>query len=137
MKNICKMAEKNLIVDGLEMHYKGIFDLKELLDEINNHIAGRGYQKAEKRRQENVTSSGKTLNIELRPTKAKTEYCTFMIKIRINITNLKQVKIMRNKIKENMDNGNITMIFDAWMITDYKFRWEQKAYFYFYGRRQS
>jgi len=125
------MAEKNLVIDGLELHYEGLFDLDTLLKVIDQYTAERGYTKSEKRRQEIVTPSGKEFSIELRPTKIKAEYYAIMIKIRINITNLKEVEVLRNNVKTKLNEGHISIIFDAWTKTDFKQRWEQKPLFYF------
>ena len=125
------MAEKKLIIDGLELHYKGLFDVNLLLKEIDKVIAERGYVKAEKRRAEIVTSTGKEFSMELRPTKMKTEFLKLMIKLRISITNMTEVEVLKDKVKTKLDKGDINIIFDAWTITDYEFRWEKKPAFYF------
>ena len=125
------MAEKTLVIDGLELNYKGLFDVNGLLKKIDKNIVERGYSKGEKRREERITASGKEFSIELRPVKRKTDYEAVMIKIRIEITNLKDVEVMRNKVKTKMNQGNVHMLFDAWTTTDYEWRWEQKPLFYF------
>ena len=106
------MAEKNLILDGLQMHYEGIFSVDELFKTIDKYASEKGYSKVEKRRKEIITPNGKELSIELRPTKTKTEYLKLMIKIRIKIINLKDVIVIRDKRKEKLNQGNITMILD-------------------------
>ena len=125
------MLEKKIVIDGLELHYEGLFDLNELLKAIDKYAKERGYAKAEKRRQEIVTPSGKEFSMELRPTKVKTEYYALMIKIRMNITNLKEVEVLKNKVKTKLNKGNVNMVFDAWALTDYRKRWEQKPLYYF------
>ena len=125
------MTEKKLVIDGLELHYEGLFDINELLKTIDKYAAEKGYSKAEKRRQELVTPSGKEISMELRPTKIKTEYYALMIKIRINITNFEDVEVLKDKVKAKLNKGNISMIFDAWTTTDYEHRWENKPLYYF------
>jgi hypothetical protein len=125
------MPEKKLVIDGMELHYEGVFDLHGLLRAIDKYAEERGYSKREKRRQEIVTPSGKEFSIELRPAKVKTEYYTLMIKIRINITNMEEVSVMKGKAKKKMHKGNVDMLFDAWAITDYRRRWQQKPYYFF------
>lgn len=125
------MPEKKIVIDGLELHYEGLFDLNDLLATIDKYSEEKGYVKREKRRQEIVTPSGKEFSIELRPTKIKTEYYVLMIKLRINITNMKEVEVLKNNVKTRMNEGKINMIFDAWVLTDYRKRWEQKPGFYF------
>ena len=125
------MSEKKLLIDGLELHYEGLFDLKGLLDAIDKYIHERGYSKSEKRRHEKVTPSGKEFSMELRPTKIKTEYFALMIKIRINITNLQEVEVLKDEVPTKLNKGNIVMLFDAWATSDLKWRWEKKPLFYF------
>ena len=126
------MSEKRLVIDGLELHYEGLFDLNELLKAIDKFTAERGYAKAEKRRHETVTPSGKEFSMELRPFKVKTEYYTLLIKIRMNITGLKEVEVLEDSAKTKLNHGNISMIFDAWAVTDMKWRWGQKPIYYFF-----
>ncbi|MBR9691837.1 hypothetical protein GOV06_03535 [Candidatus Woesearchaeota archaeon] len=124
------MGEKKLVIDGLELHYEGVFDLNEFLKAIDKYSAERGYHKLEKRRQERTRPTGKEFSIELRPTKVKTEYYMLQIKIRVNITNMQEVEVVKDKVKTKLSKGNISMIFDAWAISDYKYRWENKPYYY-------
>jgi len=125
------MGEKKLVIDGLELHYEGLFDLDKLLEIIDKYVKERGYSTAEKRRHETVKTKSKQFSMELRPTKIKTEYYSLMIKIRINISNLKEVEVMKDDVKTKLHKGDITMLFDAWTTTDYKNRWENKPLYYF------
>ena len=126
------MAEKHLVIDGMELRYEGIFDMNGLLRAIDKYTAERGYAKSEKRRQEIVKKTGKEFSMELRPTKAKTAYLSLMIKMRISITNLKNVNVVRNKRKRKLNKGNITILFDAWTTSDFEMRWSQKPIYYFF-----
>lgn len=125
------MTEKRLVVDGLEIDYKGLFDLNGLLKEIDKVSAERGYAKNEKRRIEKVLPEGKEFSMELRPTKKKAEYFALMLKIRMNITNMKDVEVLRDNVPTRLNEGEIHIIFDAWTTTSYEWRWEQKPLFYF------
>ena len=122
------MVEKQLYIDALELNYKGLFNVRDLLDTIDKLVKERGYKKSEKIRQELVKKGSKYLTIELRPTKAMTEYYSLMIKMRITIDNLKEVDVIIDNRKRKMQSGDINIIFDAWTTTDYEFRWEQKAW---------
>lgn len=125
------MSEKKLVIDCLEMHYEGLFDVNELLKAFDGLLAQRGYEKREKRRSEIVTTTGKEFSMELRPTKRKTDFFELMINIRINITNMTDAEIMQDKRKRRLNQGVISIVFDAWTTTDYEFRWEEKPWFYF------
>ena len=124
------MTEKVLVLDGLELNYSGIFNFTTLLRTIDELIAERGYKKNEKMREEYIKPTGKFYSIELRPAKAMTEYEALMIKIRITISDLKEVDVIIDNVKRKVQQGNISMLFDAWTSTDYEFRWEQKPWFW-------
>lgn len=125
------MTEKKLVIDGLQLKYDGLFDLNKLLKEIDKRTSERGYTKAEKRRHEKVKPESKEFSIELRPSKIKTENDGLMIKIKMTITNLKEVEVLRDKVKTKLNKGNILMIFDAWKLSIHEKRWEHKPGFYF------
>ena len=125
------MVEKNLVVHGLELKYKGVFDLNKLLSKIDSLIAEKGYKRVEKKRREYVMEKGKEFSIELRPVKKKTDYHDLMIKIRINIVNLQDVEIVVDDIKKKMHQGEVDIIFDGFTYTDYKGRWEQTPWYWF------
>lgn len=125
------MTEKRLVVDGLELEYQGLFDLDALLKEIDKTTAEKGYSKSEKRRLEIARPEGKEFSIELRPSKSKSEYFILMLKIKVHITNIKEVEVLRGNKRTRMQEGKVSILFDAWTTTWYEFRWEQKPLFYF------
>jgi hypothetical protein len=124
------MSEKNIVIDGLELDYNGVFSADALLRTIDGLAAERGYEKSEKRRQEIVSAKGKEWSMELRPTKNKTAWEKLMIKIRISVAGLGDVEVLKDHMKERMQKGTIHIIFDAWIITDWEARWEQKPWLY-------
>ncbi|MBD3248974.1 hypothetical protein GF336_02935 [Candidatus Woesearchaeota archaeon] len=126
-----KMSEKKIIVDGLELNYEGIFDVKSLLDVIDKSCAEKGYVKQEKRRNEEIKEKGKDFYIELRPTKVKTAYFALLIKIRLHITNITEVEVIVDGKTRKLSKGNVHAVFDAWTITDIQNRWEQTPWYYF------
>ena len=125
------MSEKRLVIDELELHYNGLFDINGLLKTIDAITIDKGYTKQEKRRTETVTPTGKEFYMELRPVKRKTAYYVLMIKLRISIGNMKEVEVIKDKTKVILNEGEIKILFDAWTTTDFEFRWEQKPIYYF------
>ena len=126
------MGEKKLIIDGLELHYKGLFDINELLSTIDGATQGKGYEKQEKRRFETVKPKGKEFSIELRPTKVKSDVETLQLYIKIHITNITNVKVLKKR--QTLQKGNIRIRFDSWLLTDWIARWEKKPIYYFIVR---
>ena len=125
------MSEKKLYLDGLELNYEGLFDLKALLKTIDGLVKQRGYGKGEKRREELIRAGGREFSMELRPVKKKTDYFVLMVKMRISITNMTDVEVVKDDARTIMNKGKVNILFDAWTTTDYELRWEQKPLFYF------
>ena len=125
------MSEKQLVINGLQLNYKGVFEFDELMRVINKSVMDRGYSRHEKKFDEQVLPEGKNMFIELRPMKKKTNYYGLMIKMRMTMKNLTEVQIEIDGIPRMMNQGEIDIIFDAWTTTDYESRWATKPWFYF------
>lgn len=123
--------EKNLIINNRELHYKGIFRVDELFATINRALEERGYEKQEKRTEEVVSEEGKRTFLELRPYKVKTEYATLMIKMKITLDAVTETVEVVNGVKQKFQNGEVLVVFDAWLLTDYENRWTMKPLVYF------
>ncbi|MEK6951232.1 MAG: hypothetical protein AABX13_05925 [Nanoarchaeota archaeon] len=126
-------CEKNLVINGRELKYSGIFRSDELFAAINQALRERGYERREKKTEETVTVEGKRTLIELRPYKEKTSYVALMLKIRIILEKVTETVQPRpgQQYKEKFQQGDILLIFDAWSMTDYEARWGLKPWAYF------
>lgn len=125
------MTEKNLVINNRTLTYKGIFRVDELLSTINSALEKLDYQKQEKKSEETVFPSGRRTYIELRPFKIKTNYVTLMIKIKICLDKIIETTKIVDDVKRTFQQGDVTIIFDAWSITDYGSRWGMKPLFFF------
>lgn len=126
-----KMAEKNLVVNHRTLSYQGLFRVDELFRTIHNALDKLNYQKQEKKTEEKVFPSGKSTYLELRPFKEKTNYVTLMIKIMVHLDKVIEVTKKVNSLPRPFQQGKVTIIFDAWSITDYEHRWGMKPWFFF------
>ena len=123
--------EKFLIINGKELNYKGIFRIDDLYSTINRAIEEQGYTKREKKSEETVREEGRNVYVELRPWKKITSYLTLMIKIKIIADNITETIGVVNGEKRVFQNSDLTIVFDGWILTDYKDRWGMKPFFYF------
>lgn len=123
--------ETNLIINNRELKYSGIFRAEELFSAVNRALEERGYTKQEKKMEELVTEDGKKSYIELRPIKIKTNYTFFMLKIKIYLDSVTEVIETVSEEKKKFHKGDITMVFDAWLYTDYEARWGERPLVYF------
>ena len=125
------MVEKNLIINGKTLQYKGIFQEDKLFSVINNFLDKNGYTKFEKKSEELVVQKGRETLIELRPYKVLATYMTFQLRIKIVIQIDSEVREEVDGIPQHFQNGTVSMIFDSWLISDYVFRWQMKPIVYF------
>ncbi len=124
-------CEKELIINGRELKYQGVFRPEELFSVINLALEEKGYVKKEKKSEETVTEEGRTVYLELRPYKQKTEYVALMIKVKIYFRNLREsVEVVRGE-KAKFQKGDLSVVLDAWSLTDYESRWGMKPWAYF------
>ena len=123
--------EKNLIINNRELRYKGVFRVEELFSAINKALQEKGYEKNEKKTEEVVSEEGRRTHIELRPYKVKTEYVMLMIKIKITLDAVTETVETVNGVKQKFQNGDVLVVFDAWLMTDYENRWTMKPLVYF------
>ncbi len=124
-------AEKELIINSRELKYKGIFHVEELFAAINRALEERGYTKREKKTEELVTETGKKTYLELRPYKIKADYLSLMLKLRITLDNVQEVFEKVDHAKVRFEQGDITIYFDAWVLTDWQQRWSMSPLTFF------
>jgi hypothetical protein len=119
--------QRTLVINNRELNYKGIFHHEEVFMTINKALKERGYQRKEKKTEELVTEEGKRHYVELRPFKDINNYCRLMIKIKVMMDQVED----HVEGRERFEKGNLTIIFDAWVLMDYEARWGMKPGFYF------
>jgi len=125
------MAEKYLVLEQLKIEYNGIFSVQELYQIIDKYFREKGYDKRELRHHEHVTENGKYIEIELMPWKKISDYVKNEIRIYITIYNLKDVIIEQKGKKIPMQRGELNVVVDAFLNTDYENRWETTPFYYF------
>jgi hypothetical protein len=125
------MPEREVIIDKLRMTYEGLFSVAELYTMIDEWFREKGYDKKESKNIEVVRPEGKQIELVLEPWKKVTDYAKNIIKIRILMTDIKDVEVEKDHTKVKLNQGKIQLVFDAFMETDYESRWEGKPIFYF------
>ena len=125
------MSENTLVINNRELVYKGIFRSEDIFQLINKVLAERGYNKSEKRSEEINTEEGRKFYVELRPVKVKTSYLKLEMRMRITFDAVTSVVEEKQEVKSRYDLGDVHIIFDGWVKTDYKERWTQNPYSYF------
>ena len=125
------MSEKKLVVDQMKLNYEGIFDLNGMYRTIDAWFYEKGYDKYEKKNYEQVLPTGKDIEIELLQWKKTTTYFKNIQRIRMRFTNVKNVMVEKQGVKLKLQQGQIMMIFDVYLESDYEGRWEARPFLYF------
>ncbi|MBI2146468.1 hypothetical protein HYU22_03950 [Candidatus Woesearchaeota archaeon] len=124
--------EKDLIINNRELKYSGIFKAEELFAVINRALEQKGYTKREKKTEETVMEGGKRTYVELRPFKEKSNYTLLMIKIKITLSDVTEKVAELHGQKKKFQKGDIEIVFDSWLMTDYESRWGMKPWVFFF-----
>ncbi|MBS3165233.1 hypothetical protein J4439_07430 [Candidatus Woesearchaeota archaeon] len=125
------MVEKKLVVDHLKIDYKGLFSMQDFYRTLDSFFKEKGWDKRETRNSEFVSPEGKYVEMEIEPFKKITDYAKLVIRINIIIKNLKEVVVEKQKHKMKMNQGDVQVIIDGFLITDYENRWEGKPEYVF------
>ena|SRR3989344_913905 len=112
--------ERNLVINNKELKYSGIFNPNDIFNAINKALKSKGYEKREKKTEELVSSEQRDNYIELRPIKVKSEITSLMIKIKIRYKNTKETIKEINGVKRKFLQGDVSIVFDAWVLTDFE-----------------
>tara|TARA_Y100000310_G_scaffold337367_1_gene424261 strand:- start:284 stop:874 length:591 start_codon:yes stop_codon:yes gene_type:complete len=123
--------EKDLVINGRIISYKGIFRYDEVFRIINKTLEKKGYQKREKKSEELVKEEGKKTFVELRPYKHISNYVTLLIKIKIDMDNITEMSKKFETGMKKFQQGDLTFTFDAWLLSDYRNRWGMKPWAFF------
>jgi len=125
------MSERDTVVNKFRLTYSGLFSVLDFYTMIDEYFEDKGYDKREKKNAERVTPEGKYIELHLEPWKKITDYAKSVIAVRIVMTDIKEVEVEKEGVKIKLNQGNIQMVFDAYLETDYEHRWEMKPMFFF------
>ena len=126
------MSEIKTVVDEEEIQYEGLFDLKGLYRMVDKWFADRGFDKTELKNYEEVYEDGRQVTLEMIPYKKITDYVKMEVRIRGYFTQLQDVQVEKNGVVLNLVKGKASLLFDAYMTTDYENTWETRAVFHFF-----
>ncbi|MFO7711353.1 MAG: hypothetical protein R6V53_06305 [Candidatus Woesearchaeota archaeon] len=125
------MPEREVIVNKKRINYEGLFDSKGVYKIIEDYFDGLNYDKVEKKNIEVVKPEGKYVEILLEPYKKISDYIKVIVKIRMIISDLKEIEIEREKKKVKINQGNLQIIIDGYYETDHQNKWQANPIRYF------
>ena len=124
------MAEK-VKVNSKTVEYEGLFNVRELYKILDDWQKKNNYDKNEMESVEYVKPEGKHIEIHAEPYRKESDYVKFVMAIDIVMTNVKDVVVEIDGEKNNMNEGKVTIDFEAWLETDYEEHWQMKPGTYF------
>lgn len=126
------MGEKRLIVDQLRLNYSGLMNTSELYKTVLGWFYERGYDMFERRNSQIITPTGKHMELEIVPWKKNSDYAQTEIKLRWFIKDATDIEVEKEGVKLKLQQGELQLIIDAWLVTDYQDQWEKKPAMYFF-----
>lgn len=125
------MVERYIVVDQRRIKYSGLFDAKGLFDVIKAWCSDKGYWSVEKSHSEALYKEGKFIEMVFDPIMKKfTDYAKGVIKVKIQMSKVKDVVVERDGRKVKLQEGDVSLILDGILETDYESRWEGKPFMY-------
>ncbi len=125
------MAEREYVIEDVMLVYEGLFSVSDLYQLIDEWFRWKGYDKKENKNIEIVKPEGKYIEIEIEPWKKVTDYAKYVIKARMQMFDIKEVEVEKDKAKLTLNQGKVQISFAGYLETDYENRWEGQPVFYF------
>ena len=126
------MAELTTVVRGMRVSFEGLFDFADLMKNVTGYFRAQGFGWFESQHNEMVKEGGKDIYIEADNRRELADYAKSRLVLHITVRELTDVEIEKDGRKIIVNKGKITFEFDAYILTDYVGRFEQKAWLYFY-----
>ena len=125
------MAEKKQVVDNETIVYDGLFEGIELHKVIDKFFQDKGYDKAELTHDEHVSENGKDVAVVVEGAAKANDYTKKVINLKIFIKGMKDVVLEKNKQRMKLQQGKVSVVFNAFMVSDVEGKWEAKPMFVF------
>ena len=126
------MAEQEFVLDKERIEYEGIFSIAGLYRLIDEWLLDKGYTRKEPMHTETTKPDGKFVEILLEPSRSLSDYAASLLRIRIQLTNIKEVSVESSEgVKQRMNQGRVLITLSGILETDTEDKWEGKAMFLF------
>jgi hypothetical protein len=125
------MGERHLIIDHLKFSYEGLFNVAELYNVISSFFFEKGYDWYEKLNQEQITSEGKQIRIVFEPWKNISNYYKLVISIKLNLIDVKDIEVEKEKELLKINQGLVRITFDGYVVSDRFDEWTNQPFYWF------
>ncbi|MBT4351031.1 hypothetical protein HOD20_00750 [archaeon] len=122
--------EINNVLLGQTINYEGVFSSRELFKLIDTFLKSKGYQKKILNDNESQTPNGRQINLKIRPYNKPKGDIAMELQIFIKIKDMVDTIREIDDRKVKFDRGKITIIIDAFLVTNLRGKWESRAEYY-------
>ena len=125
------MLEKKVVVDRLQFNYNGAFELEEFYKTVEDWKDANGREKEIKKKLEHITQKGKNIEWTVELWRFVTAKDKFMTRVRALFKNVSEIDVKKGNINRTLNQGEVLIIFDSFLETDYHEEWIMKPWIYF------
>lgn len=125
------MVERQTLVNKQKINYDGVFVVKEIYDFFDNFMKKHGYQRHNIQNGEYVKKNGRNIEMIFELRKPISEYYANVIRINMQLEDVKDIEIDKEGYKKNANIGKICFSLDCISQQDFEHKWENKPGFFF------
>ncbi len=125
------MTERTLVIDHLKFSYEGLFNAAELYNLLSSWFFEKGWDWYEKMNQEQVTKSGRQIQILLEPWKSASDYYQLGMRIKLHMIDVKEVEVEHQNETLHLNHGVVRMTLDGFVVSDRKKEWSKTPMLWF------
>ena len=111
------MVERKQVLYDLRTSYNGPFIAEDFYAEVENWIKEKGFEKDPKKRMEHVTKNGKKIEWLVEAHRHLDELHYSIVVLRVLLDNVKEVTIKKNNRKIRINNGDIFVNIDGFVLS--------------------
>ncbi len=119
------MAQRDVVVSGVKIKQRSVFNLDELYKIIWRWFELYGYSVQELEYRDSMEGGSKHLEIKWKSTKTIDDYMEFVIITNFLILGLESVELEQDGVKIKTNKGEVEMNFSAFINKDYQEKWEK------------
>ena len=120
------MVEKKQLVFDLRLNYNGPLSIEEFYAEVEKWMSEKGMQKDLKRKSEEVTSKGKTVEWIVECWKSPVIDVKEVVRLRTLFGKVKEIKLKRKGRSITINHADVLIVIDGFLETKLRGRWTQK-----------
>ena len=125
------MAEFHTVNAGKTLHYQGYTDFERFWKLVRELVTKRGYDYLEQEHNEIVKQDGKNIFIHVDADRYISDYAKLRLVLKCTVRRLTDVEIETEHGTKRMNDCELTLVVESYVVTDYEGRYQGKAWLFF------